>query len=133
MLLLLQLHHHHMTLHQHLNQLQFHLRMKTEPSGSMVTTVATTELVTEESTTTGPVTEESLPTDPVTEDSTSPGQVSGNVETIFVAPAPTLTEQPVDPNIPTETMLLLHQNVSNPRTTNIILPLILEQYHHYCY
>ena len=96
----------------------------TEPSGSMVTTVATTELVTEESTTTGPVTEESLPTDPVTEDSTSPGQVSGNIETISVAPAPTLTEQPVDTNIPTQTTLLIHQNISNPRTTNIILPLI---------
>ena len=91
----------------------------------MVTIVATTELVTEESTTTGPVTEESLQTDPVTEDSTSPGQVSGNVETISVAPSPTLTEQPVDTNIPSQTMSLIHQNVSNPRTTNIILPLIV--------
>ena len=52
----------------------------------MVTTVTTTELVTEESTTTGPVIEESLPTDPVTEDSTSPGQVSGNVEIVQVLP-----------------------------------------------
>ena len=72
------------------------------------------------------MTEESLPTDPVTEDSTSPRQVSGNVETISVAPAPTLTEQPVDPNTPTETMLLIHQNVSNPQTSNTILPLIVE-------
>ena len=97
----------------------------TEPSGSMVTTVATTELVTEESITTGPVTEESLPTDPVTDDSTSPGQISGKFETISVAPAPTLTEQPVDPNTPTQTMLLIHQNVSNPQMSNIVLPLII--------
>ena len=91
----------------------------------MVTTVATTELVTEESTTSGPGTEESLPTDPVTEDSTLPGQVSDKFETISVAPALTLTEQPVDPNIPTQTILLIHQNVSNPQMSNIILPLIV--------
>ena len=90
----------------------------------MVTTIATTELVTEESTTIDPVTEESLPTDLVTEDSTLPGQVSDNVETISVISSPTLTEQPVN-NIPSQTMSLMHQNVSTPKMSNIILPLIV--------
>ena len=91
--------------------------MPTEPSGSTVTTVVTTELITEESTTTGPwpVTEEFLPTDPVTEDSTSPGQVSGNFEIISVVPSPTLTEQPDDTYAPPPSLQM----------SNIILPLII--------
>ena len=62
----------------------------TEPSGSMVTTVATTELVTEESTKTGPM----------TGDSTPPGLVSDNLESIAVAPTP--TEEPADNTTPTD-------------------------------
>ena len=71
-----------------------------EPSGSTVTTVATTEIATEESTTTGTV--------HVTEDFTPPGD---NFESISII-APTLTNEPVE-------------NDSSLQKPIFILPLII--------
>ena len=101
--------------------------MPTEPSGSMVTTVTTTELVTEESTTSGPVTEESTKTELVTEeslpteDSTSPGD---NFESISVITR-TPTEEPADNTTPTDPESAENSNKNSGNLTTAIVVVVV--------